>query len=71
MDYNIQEIFNAAINHHTGNLSNAARTFHSKDDLIVLECCCRKIFNENLFIKSGDVVSFVSEVACNCDLDCK
>ena len=55
MDYDIQEIFNAAINYYTGNLSNAARTLHSKD---VLECCCRKIFNENLLIKSGDVVSF-------------
>ena len=60
MDYNIQEILNAAINYYTGNLSNSARTLHSKNDLAVLECCCRKILNENLFIKSGDLVSFDS-----------
>ena len=60
MDYNIQEIFNAATNYYTGNLSNAARTLHSKNDLALYECCCRKIFNENLFIKSGDVVSLDS-----------
>ena len=54
------------------NLSNATCTLLSMDKWADLESCSMKIFNENLFIKSGDMVSFDLElVACNCDLDYK
>ena len=46
------------MNYDTGNLSNTACTFNLMDKWAALESCSTKIFNENLFIKSGDVVSF-------------
>ena len=57
-NYNTQEIFNAAMNYDTDNLSNATWTLLSMDKWAALESCSTKIFNENLFIKSGDMVSF-------------
>ena len=58
MDYNTKGIFNGAMNYVTGNLSNTSWAFTLKDKWAALESCSTKIFNENLFIKSGDVVSF-------------
>ena len=46
------------MNYDTDNLSNATWTLLSMDKWAALESCSTKIFNENLFIKSGDMVSF-------------
>ena len=51
-------MINAAMNFDTDNLSNATWTLLSMDKWAALESCSTKIFNENLFIKSGDMVSF-------------